>query len=504
MKQLKGRKAALHNLGCKVNAYETDSMAALLKDAGMEIVPFSEKADVYVINTCSVTNIADRKSRQMIHRARNLNPSAIVVAAGCYVQTAIDKTGLDIDADIILGTGRKQDLVREIIRYMDEQVRAGSESGQEEAENKGAGRRGLVDVTDLRTDRSMDDLVLPQLEGHTRAYIKVQDGCDMYCSYCIIPYARGHVRSRKPEEIVSELTRLAGKGTKEVVLTGIHLSSYGVDFPESSGSVWQERSKLVDLIELVSHIDGIQRIRLGSLEPTIITEETAERLSRVGNLCPHFHLALQSGSDSVLERMNRHYTTDEYRRCLKVLRKWFDDPALTTDVIVGFPGETEREFAETVEYLKEIRLYETHIFRYSRRAGTRADRMEGQLPENVKAERAAILEKLNEENRMDYMRSKSGKAAEVLVEEMAGTRVPNAARGQAPGNCRSENTADMTGEKASHGNAGQGGIPVDSRGRKLYAGYTKEYIRAYVASDHDIRGEVVRGRLLVESSAFLV
>lgn len=478
MKLFEGKKAALHNLGCKVNAYETDAMAALLKEAGFEIVPFGEPADVYVINTCSVTNIADRKSRQMIHRARKMNPDAIVVAAGCYVQTAIDKTGLDVDADIILGTGKKNDLVTEIVRYL---AARGSDAGSARTEEG-----TLVDVADLRTDRSLDGLVLPKVEGHTRAYIKVQDGCDMYCSYCIIPYARGHVRSRRPEDVAAELTRLAQEGTKEVVLTGIHLSSYGVDFPESEGSVWQERSRLVNLIEEVSKIKGIERIRLGSLEPTIITEETAERLSKIGNLCPHFHLALQSGCDSVLERMNRHYTTDEYRKCVAILRRWFDDPAITTDVIVGFPGESEEEFAETVQFLTEIRLFETHIFRYSRRAGTRADRMEGQLTEAKKAERAAVLEKLNDENRAAFISGKNGTKAEVLVEELAGERVPNAA-GQ-----RERLTESAGGESFG-----------DSAG-KLYAGYTKDYIRTMVRSDTDIRGQIVSGRLLVESSVLLV
>lgn len=468
MRQFEGKKAALHNLGCKVNAYETDAMAALLKEAGFSIVPFGDKADVYVINTCSVTNIADRKSRQMIHKARKMNPASIIVAAGCYVQTAIDKTGLGIDADIILGTGRKNELVTEIGKYME----------LHQADS-------LVDVADLRTDRTYDNLLLPKLEGHTRAYIKVQDGCDMYCSYCIIPYARGHVRSRKIDDVVSELTHLAEEGTREVVLTGIHLSSYGVDFPESEGSTWQERSRLIDLIEAAAAIDGIERIRLGSLEPTIITEESALRMSRIRKLCPHFHLALQSGCDSVLERMNRHYSTEEYKKGLAILRTYFDDPALTTDVIVGFPGETEEEFGETVKFLREIRLYETHIFRYSRRAGTRADRMEGQLTEAVKAERAEVLETIGEENRKAFIQGKNGMAAEVLVEELAGERVPNAAGG-------------------ANGSAEEIAADAGKPGKKLYAGYTKDYIRTCVWSDTDIRGQIISGRLLVESSVLLV
>lgn len=473
MKQFEGRKAALRNLGCKVNQYETDAMGALLEEAGFTLVPFSEQADVYVINTCSVTNIADRKSRQMIHKARKMNPSAVVVAAGCYVQTALDKTGLSVDADIIIGTGRKNELVREITEYLKKRdVKA---EGRDEA----AGT--LQDVADLRTDRSIDGLNLPKVEGHTRAYIKVEDGCDMFCSYCIIPYARGHVRSRKTDEIVRELEHLAGEGTREIVLTGIHLSSYGVDFPESEGTTWQERSRLVDLIERVAQIDGIERIRLGSLEPTIITEKNVRKLRAVDKLCPHFHLSLQSGSDSVLERMNRHYSTGQYRTCVDLLRKWFDDPAVTTDVIAGFPGETEEEFEETVRFLRDIKLYETHIFPYSRRAGTRADRMDGQLTQQKKAERVQVLEELNRQNREAFIKGKEGKKAEVLVEELADERIPNAA------------------------GIGRSGLLEQSpSGKKLYAGYTRDYIRASVASDTDIRGQIVTGTLRIESSVLLV
>ena len=500
MKQFTGKRAALHNLGCKVNAYETDSMAALLKQAGFEIVPFSEPADVYVINTCSVTNIADRKSRQMIHRARKMNPGAVVIAAGCYVQTAIDKTGLQIDADIILGTGRKQEIVHEIERFEERRETESYEEVQERLPETGKQCRAdlsvqsVVDVADLRKLGKPEKMVLPKVEGHTRAYIKVQDGCDMYCSYCIIPYARGHVRSRKMEDIVQELTHLAEEGTSEVVLTGIHLSSYGVDFPESDGSTWQERSRLIELVERVAGIAGIERIRLGSLEPTIITEETAARLSQIGKLCPHFHLSLQSGSDTVLNRMNRHYTTREYSRCVSILRKYFDKPALTTDIIVGFPQETEQEFQETLEYLREIQLYETHVFRYSRRAGTRADRMEGQVPEMIKARRAQVLESLNRKNQISFIAGKDGAGAEVLVEERCDASVPNAAQQETNLSQGKEAAVKLIPDQVS----------ADNGELVWYAGYTRDYIRVAVPSTVDIRGRIIRGSLAVESSALLV
>ena len=423
MKQFTGKRAALHNLGCKVNAYETDSMAALLKQAGFEIVPFSEPADVYVINTCSVTNIADRKSRQMIHRARKMNPGAVVIAAGCYVQTAIDKTGLQIDADIILGTGRKQEIVHEIERFEERRETESYEEVQERLPETGKQCRAdlsvqsVVDVADLRKLGKPEKMVLPKVEGHTRAYIKVQDGCDMYCSYCIIPYARGHVRSRKMEDIVQELTHLAEEGTSEVVLTGIHLSSYGVDFPESDGSTWQERSGLIELVERVAEINGIERIRLGSLEPTIITEETAARLSQIGKLCPHFHLSLQSGCSRTLQRMNRKYTPEEFAQTCALLRRYFRHPAICTDIITGFPGETEEDFEECRSFVEKMHFFETHIFPYSRREGTRAAAFPDQIPEAVKKERGAVLRDLDRKRREEFLKYYCGMPMEVLFEE---------------------------------------------------------------------------------------
>lgn len=526
MRQYEGKKAALHTLGCKVNAYETDAMRAMLEDAGFEIVPFTDQADVYLINTCSVTNIADRKSRQMIHRARKMNPEAIVIAAGCYAQTASSITGLEIDADLILGNGRKKDLVREIGRVMQERGASadrfpdGMDDGERQTaapgtQGAGAGqgtapemqaagaeqtavpaRQVIRDVPGLFQDREYESLHLPRLEGRTRAYIKVQDGCNMFCTYCIIPYARGRVRSRSMEDILAEVRHLAQEGTKEVVLTGIHLSSYGVDFgwqvPEGEFTAhsWQQKSRLLDLAEAAASIDGIERIRLGSLEPTIITEENAERMSRIGKLCPHFHLSLQSGCDSVLSRMNRHYTAEEYREKVELLRAAFGDPALTTDVIAGFPGETEEEFRQTVDFLRSVRLYETHIFPYSRRTGTKAAAMPDQLTEARKAERVRILGEINAENRAAYIRRWIGRDVEVLMEERADGHAPNAAAGFSGGT----------------GGAGSGENTADRplTGSSLYAGYTREYIRVSCLSDRDVRGKIVRGRLRLENDALLV
>ena len=385
------KKAALHNLGCKVNAYETEAMQEMLEQAGYEIVPFKEGADVYVINTCTVTNIADRKSRQMLHRARKMNPDAIVVAAGCYVQ-AQDKNGVvDPCIDIVLGNNKKKDLIRALEEYQD--------------------AHGMKDVEDISRTKEYESLHLTKPGDHTRAYIKVQDGCNQFCTYCIIPYARGRVRSRETEEVLDEVRTLAGNGYKEVVLTGIHLSSYGIDF--------DGKRHLLDLIQAVHGIDGIERIRLGSLEPGIITEEFAKAISELPKMCPHFHLSLQSGCDATLKRMNRRYTSAEYAERCKILRKYFENPALTTDVIVGFPGETEEEFEESRAFVDSIDFYETHIFKYSRREGTKAAVMENQVSEQIKAERSNILIELGEKKRKAYEESFIGKEVEVLVEEDA-------------------------------------------------------------------------------------
>lgn len=384
------RKAALHNLGCKVNAYETEAMQELLEQAGYQIVPFEEQADVYIINTCTVTNVADRKSRQMIHRARKKNPGAVIVAAGCYVQTR-DAAGLDADIDIVIGNNKKKEIARVLEDYFRE---------------RDAGAK-KIERLDIGHTSEYEDLTVSHTAGHTRVFLKVQDGCNQFCSYCIIPYARGRVRSRSREEVVAEVRRLAERGYKEVVLTGIHLSSYGTDIGDD----------LLSLILSVHEVEGICRIRLGSLEPGIITEEFARTLSECPKFCPHFHLSLQSGCDATLKRMNRRYDTAQYEEKCQILRKYFQDPALTTDVIVGFPGETEEEFEASRAFIDRINFYETHIFKYSRREGTRAAVMDGQVPDRVKTKRSALLLELGQKKQREYEEKLLGTTREVLMEE---------------------------------------------------------------------------------------
>ena len=385
------RKAALHNLGCKVNAYETEAMQQLLEEAGYEIVPFQEKADVYVINTCSVTNIADRKSRQMLHRAKKMNPDAVVVAAGCYVQAAGEELKKDAAIDVIIGNNRKKDLVPLLDEYF---------AGKHVEEDS---------LIDIGKTREYEALHINKIADHTRAFIKIQDGCNQFCSYCIIPYTRGRVRSRKPEEIMEEIKGLVDRGYREVVLTGIHLSSYGLDL---------DGITLLDLMVKIDKIQGLERLRLGSLEPRIVTEEFTRTLAGLRTICPHFHLSLQSGCDETLKRMNRHYTTEDYEARCRLLREVFDHPAITTDVIVGFPGETEEEFALTKEYLERIHFYEMHIFKYSRREGTKAAVMKDQIPESVKAERSDVLLSLETKMSEEYRKHYGDSVLSVLFEEI--------------------------------------------------------------------------------------
>ena len=403
------RKAALHNLGCKVNAYETEAMEQLLEAAGYEIVSFEEKADVYVINTCSVTNVADKKSRQMLHRAKAKNPDAVVVAAGCYVQAAADKLREDAAVDLIIGNNRKADLVPLLEAWF-------------------AGKEIRESITDLAGSNEYEKLHINKQAEHTRAFIKVQDGCNQFCSYCIIPFVRGRVRSRKQEDVLAEVRGLAEKGFQEVVITGIHLSSYGMDFiGETDGDYLKngkdlrgtafERAYLVSLLEEIAKVDGIRRIRLGSLEPRIITEEFAGRLSAIPQLCPHFHLSLQSGCNETLKRMNRHYTAEEYYEKVQILRKYFEHPAITTDVIVGFPGETAEEFAVTKTFLEKVHFFEMHIFKYSRRKGTVADKLPGQLTDAQKTERSGQLLALEKEQSREFRAHYLGQEVEVLIEE---------------------------------------------------------------------------------------
>lgn len=421
------KKAALHNLGCKVNAYETEAMQHLLEEAGYEIVPFTQKADVYVINTCSVTNMADRKSRQMLHKAKKNNPDSIVVAAGCYVQTSEKEVLNDLSVDIVIGNDRKHDLVRLLEEYSLDSV-----------------NDTVDDINDGKHD--FEELFIDQTKEHTRAFIKVQDGCNQFCSYCIIPYARGRVRSRRFENVIAEVERLAANGFKEVVLTGIHLSSYGVDFEEATG--------LLELIQAVNAVKGIERIRLGSLEPKIVTEHFASELSKLDKICPHFHLSLQSGCDATLKRMNRKYTTKEYERGCELLRKYFVHPAITTDVIVGFPGETEEEFEQTKAYLEHIHFYEMHIFKYSKRKGTRAAVMPDQIDEQIKAVRSEKLIALGHDMSKEFRKFYIGKNEEVLFEEKA-----------------------VIGDK------------------EYFVGYTKEYVNVAKKTDENLENQIVSGRI---------
>ena len=414
------KKAALHNLGCKVNAYELEAIQQMLEQQGYEIVPFAPGADIYIINTCTVTNIADRKPRQMLHKSKKMNPDAVVVACGCYVQAAGEKLEQDSAIDLVVGNNKKKEIPAILEEYFREKEEGRSGSG--------------TWVTDMTHNREYETLSISRTAEHTRAFIKVQDGCNQFCTYCIIPYARGRVRSRRPEDVLEEVRRLAESGCQEVVLTGIHLSSYGVDL--------EEGQNLLALIRTIHAVDGIRRIRLGSLEPGIITEEFAEAIAALPKVCPHFHLSLQSGCDTVLERMNRRYRSEEYMEKCRLLRRVYDRPALTTDVIVGFPGETEEEFEASRAFVEEVNFFETHIFKYSRREGTRAAAMPDQIPEQEKTRRSHILLELDAQRRQEYMESFLGEEKEVLLEEK-----------------------------------------VELDGKKWWVGYTREYLKAIVPDD---------------------
>ena len=432
------KNVAFHNLGCKVNSYELDVMQQMLVEKGYRIVPFDEIADIYIVNTCTVTNIADRKSRQMLHRAKQKNPNAIVVAVGCYVQTGKENVELDESIDLAIGNNRKKDLAVILEEFLARREREETAQVQERAERlqRQAGRlqeKTLDDTTviDINNTYEYEEMTLKQTAEHTRAYIKIQDGCNQFCAYCAIPLARGRVRSRRAEDIIREITGMVEAGYKEIVLTGIHISSYGIDF---DGEKWKQgecvethrtkerrdysgSSKLIDLVERIHDIEGLKRIRLGSLEPRIVTEETAKRLAALPKVCPHFHLSLQSGCNATLKRMNRHYTTEEYYRSVEFLRNAFAHPAITTDVIVGFPGETEEEFLQTKAFLQKVGFYEMHIFKYSKRAKTSAAVMPNQVPEPVKNERSNELLTLEKEQSKQFRSRYFGQAAEVLLEE---------------------------------------------------------------------------------------
>lgn len=429
------KKVALHNLGCKVNAYELEAMQEMLEKAGYEIVPFAPGADVYIINTCTVTNIADRKSRQMLHKARKMNPQAVVIAAGCYVQAQKNMENIDDAIDIVLGNNRKQDLLFVLENY-----------------KKGSGQE--KDLISLDKPVEYEELQLSSTGEHTRAYLKVQDGCNQFCSYCIIPYVRGRVRSRRKEEVLEEVLRLTKNGYQEFVLTGIHLSSYGFDCEDN----------LLELIKAVHEIEGVKRIRLGSLEPRIITEDFVQALGNMPKICPHFHLSLQSGCDATLKRMNRKYSAEEYLEGCRLLRKYFKNPALTTDVIVGFPQESEEEFEQSYKMIESVEFYETHIFKYSRRQGTRAAQMEGQVDEAVKTERSHKLIQLGKEKKQKYMESFLGQQVEILFEE----------------------TAKIQGEE-------------------YWIGYTKEYLKVAAKSKENLENRIVLGKVerFIEEGIFI-
>ena len=406
------KSVALHNLGCKVNSYETEVMQQKLVEKGYRIVPFDTRADIYIVNTCTVTNIADRKSRQMLHRAKQLNPEAVVVAVGCYVQTGQESLMKDNSVDLCIGNNRKRDIAEILEEYF---RRQGGEAGEKPScsrtEEKTLGNTTILDIAHTL---EYEEAQLAGTAEHTRVYIKIQDGCNQFCSYCAIPYARGRVRSRRLSDILTDVQALTKAGYREIVLTGIHISSYGIDFEDRA---YDGSSRLTELVEALHEVPGIQRIRLSSLEPRVVTKETARRLAALPKVCPHFHLSLQSGCDTTLRRMNRHYTTGEYYTSVEYLRSAFERPAITTDVIVGFPGETEAEFRQTKEFLEKVGFYEMHIFKYSRRGGTSAADMPGQVSEQIKRQRSNELLAMEKEQSKSFRRAYIDREAEVLLEE---------------------------------------------------------------------------------------
>ena len=440
---------AFHTLGCKVNTYETEAMQQLMESAGYRCVEFGERADVYIVNTCSVTNIADRKSRQMLHRARKMNEDAIVVAAGCYVESAKDKIDEDLSIDIIVGNNNKNDIVNIINEYLQDKIK-----------NKF--------IIDINKETEYEEFNISKINDHTRAFIKVQDGCNQFCSYCIIPFTRGRVRSRKMENIIDEVKNLSASGYKEIVLTGIHLSSYGVDFldesynkrmekltqTEESDEEFVTKNELLCLIENIANIEGIERVRIGSLEPRIIQENFIRSLSKIDKFCPHFHLSLQSGCDKTLKSMNRKYTADEFYEGVKLIRKYFASPAVTTDIIVGFPGETKKDFEESRAFVEKVKFYETHIFPYSIREGTKAANMP-QVDGNEKVQRANILNEINLKNQKEFRTSRIGKEDELLCEEI-----------------------------------------FIKDGMEYFTGYTKEYVKVAVLKSDLKTNDIVSGRIV--------
>lgn len=423
---------AFHNLGCKVNSYESDIMQQKFAENGFQIVPFDEKADIYVVNTCTVTNMADRKSRQMLHRAKSMNPDAIVIATGCYVQTSPDAVTSDNSVDIAIGNNQKAAIL-EILEEFERNGRPGNFSS----------------IIDINHTNEYESMMLSDTEDRTRAFIKIQDGCNQFCSYCLIPYARGRVRSRNMGNILEEVKVLAERGYKEFVLTGIHVSSYGITDPNDLS-----QNKLADLLEAMATIPGVERIRLGSLEPRVVTDDFVKRIGTLGKLCPHFHLSLQSGCDNTLKRMNRHYSAEEYYEGVCRLRSVFDNPAITTDVIAGFPGETDEDFEASYEFAKKVGFYEMHIFKYSKRKGTVAEKLPNQVQDTLKEERSAKLIALSERLSEEYRSSHTGKIVEVLFEE-----------------------------------------PMKADGECYYVGFSPEYIKVAVKTEEPLSNEIRKVRI---------
>lgn len=432
---------AFHNLGCKVNSYEMDAMLMDLKKHGYEIVPFEDKADIYIVNTCTVTNMADRKSRQMLHKAKKTNPEGIVVAVGCYVQSDTEGVRADEEVDLLIGNNRKKDLVNILENYME-----------------GATSEDVIDINDY--NNKYEEMKISETEEHTRAYIKIQDGCNQFCSYCMIPYARGRVRSRAPQDVIEEISGLVAKGYQEFVLTGIHLSSYGLDFvkddPEKRFIYGKETNTvLLKLMQDIDNIEGVRRIRLGSLEPRVVTEEFVQGISRLKSICPHFHLSLQSGCEETLKRMNRHYTPEQFMEGVELLRKYFEHPAITTDVIVGFPQESEEEFSSSKSFIEAVGFYELHVFMYSKRKGTKAAVMSGQVPEQVKKVRSNELITMDEKFSHEFRSFYLNKEVEVLFEE----------------------------EKVI-------------KGKAYWIGHTREYVKVALEADEDIQNKLITGKIV--------
>lgn len=434
------RKVAFHNLGCKVNSYEMDAMLQELKEHGYEIVSFDELADIYIVNTCTVTNMADRKSRQMLHKAKKMNPQAIVVAVGCYVQSDTEGVKQDEAVDLLIGNNKKKDLVAILESYME-----GIETES---------------VIDINHTNEYEEMKLTGTQEHTRAYIKIQDGCNQFCSYCMIPYARGRVRSRRKEDILEEMKGLVKAGYREFVLTGIHISSYGIDFLQAQGDKRAVYGKdtnrlLLELMQEIDAIEGVDRLRLGSLEPRIVTPEFAQGLKEIKSLCPHFHLSLQSGCEETLKRMNRHYTPQQFMEGVQILRDTFEHPAITTDVIVGFPQETEEEFEITRQFLEDVSFYEMHIFKYSKRKGTKAAVMEGQVPEPVKTKRSNVLLEMEKQDSKEYRWFYLNKVVDVLFEE----------------------------EK-------------EDKGKLYWIGHTREYVKVALACAENLENQLITGKII--------